>query len=253
VPRGKGKIRRFVRRHALHLWATRIIGSRRALFVAAMVLLLIPAGFTIRPGDRWYEWTWLQWTALVTFAGAGVVAQLTAARQFHRIMDLIRPIEEHSKDVRTKAAAVLLEGLLDTPDPDFEGFEFRVYVYDTDSKMLQAVWSPKGSQGGAHGWKIGEGVVGHAYEYDDWRVAFDDECWDGTYNVPPDRADRYKDLRSVGAVPCRNARRQVVAVLAVSSRVDSTRLRQANIQAKLHMQANAVARVIIDVLRDRSD
>lgn len=248
-----GRFRRWARRHG---WDQRLdgaIASPRALFISAMVLVLVPTLYTIRPGKSWFEWAWLQAISIAAFVFAALVAQYAGARQFARIVDLIRPIEETGEKDRTSAGTAMLEGLLDTPGPTFREFQFRVYMMDIKTGTLNAIWSPKGSEGGKYGWKPGEGVVGHAYLHENIRIAFNEECWDSTYNVPQARAPRYEALKSVAAVPCKNARKQVVAVLAASSTVDNSLLRQLQPQSELLDLAAAVSRVLIDVLRVQSD
>lgn len=242
---GKGRraIRRWGRRARSAISSA--LSHPIALFLATFALIFIPASYTIFDSIKAPWLPPLEWIAIGAVAVATATAQFAAAKQFRRIVHLIRPIEDRSEADRDRAAALCLSGILDNPPPALADFQFRVYMFDADEKGLVARWSPEGESAETV-WPVGKGVVGHCYKDEEMKTAKGAQCSQG-FNVPPEWAERYKDLTYVIAVPCMNARKHVNAVLAAST--TSPAAVDTRVVPLLRDMATATSRVLIDVLR----
>lgn len=109
---------------------------------------------------------------------------------------------------RSAAGALILERLLTPAIGPLAAYEFRVFIYDQDRKALMPSYEPQGLEN-SEGWAIGVGAVGRAYADEEYICVKGEACWDGTYDLTPERQQKYRELglEIVAAMPIRNARR----------------------------------------------
>ncbi|MCU1451947.1 MAG: hypothetical protein JWN46_93 [Acidimicrobiales bacterium] len=143
--------------------------------------------------------------------------------------------------------------LLDNVDQALSGLEFRIFALDEDTGLLRTSWYPDGVEPLDHGWAPGTGVVGTAYQNEEWTVALGARCHDATHRLNPQEQERYKNLNTVASMPMLNARRKVVAVLTGSSSQELGVLNTPQGRAAFAKLAVAAQRLWIDVFRIAHD
>ena len=137
--------------------------------------------------------------------------------------------------------------------PSFNDCEFRFFMFDAEEEKLVAVLRPDQPEIGHRGWKRREGVTGLAYDTGDYQIATGSATHDGTHNLDEDRQRQYANLTEVAAMPVKNALGVTIGVLSVSHATGRTIL-ATNESRKAHSAAaDALARVVVDLLGWRSE
>lgn len=137
--------------------------------------------------------------------------------------------------------------------PDFEDCEFRFFMFDDDAKKLFAVLHTGRPERGQQGWKRKEGVTGLAYDTGDYQIATGSGTHDGTYNLDKQRQQEYIDLTEVAAMPVKNAQGVTLGILSASHTTGRTILATEESRKAHSTAADALARVVIDLLGWRSE
>jgi hypothetical protein len=131
--------------------------------------------------------------------------------------------------------------------------EFHLYLFDEEADRLFAIFEPPEDEGGSEGWLVGQGATGVAWEQGEYVLVQGPEVSDPTYGLTPAQQTKYADLTAVAAMPVLNASGLVIAILSASSRHRDPAL--ANMEGfREHVAlAEAVARILIDLLQWHSD
>ena len=157
---------------------------------------------------------------------------------------------------RYLVATLAAEEILEEAGRAYQGFgdcEFRFFMFDDDEEKLFAVLRPDQPDAGQRGWRRSEGVTGRAYDSGEYQIATGGATHDGTYNLDEDRQQRYANLTEVAAMPVQNALGVTIGVLSVSHATDRTILATVESRRAHSAAADALARVVIDLLGWRSD
>ena len=128
------------------------------------------------------------------------------------------------------------------------GCSFQLYLFDADEELLLPVLQP-GHPGPSPGFAIGEGVAGTAWATGAYAVAEGVQASDETFALSAEKRSRYADLAVVAAVPVVNASGRVLAVLSAASADPDSELRGDTGMEALVAVAEAVARVLVDLLK----
>jgi hypothetical protein len=129
---------------------------------------------------------------------------------------------------------------------------FQLYLFDADENMLLPALEPAHDQPSPP-FRVGEGVTGRAWESGQFTIAEGIEASDGTYSLSVDKQQRYADLAAVAAMPVTNAAGEVIAVLSASTTDAGSGLTGNEGFEAFVALADAVARVLVDLLKWFSD
>ena len=157
---------------------------------------------------------------------------------------------------RYLVATLAAERILEEAASAYSGFgdcEFRFFMFDDEEEKLFAVLRPDQPDAGQRGWRRSEGVTGLAYDSGEYQIATGSATHDGTYNLDEDRQQRYAELTEVAAMPVQNALGVTIGVLSVSQTTARTIIGTAESRRAHSAAADALARVVIDLLGWRSD
>lgn len=128
------------------------------------------------------------------------------------------------------------------------GCSFQLYIFDDDEQLLLPVLQP-GHPGPSPRFAVGEGVTGTAWATGAYAVAEGVETSDETFSLSTEKQARYSDLAVVAAMPVTNAAGRVLAVLSAAADDPGAELRtEAGMEALVAL-ADAVARVLVDLLK----
>ena len=132
------------------------------------------------------------------------------------------------------------------------GCGFQLYLFDADQHMLLPVLEPTHAAP-SPGFRVGEGVAGKAWESGEFTIAEGREASDETFALSADKQARYTDLAVVAAMPVTNAGGRVIAVLSASATDPQSGLGTDEAFEDLVALADAIARVLVDLLKWFSD
>jgi len=119
--------------------------------------------------------------------------------------------------------------------------------------MLVPAFEADRTGGGAGWWQVGQGLVGRAWRDREALVARGAEVMQGLEDLPPARRENYRALAVVAAVPVLHAAGRPIAVLSASSTDPASPLDQPEGIEALVTHADAIARIIVDLLGWESD
>lgn len=157
---------------------------------------------------------------------------------------------------RYLVASLAAEAIISEAARAYSGFsdcEFRFFMFDAEQEKLFAVLRPDQLGGGQRGWRRSEGVTGLAYDSGQYQIATGSATHDGTHNLDSERQRRYVDLTEVAAMPVQNALGVTIGVLSVSHTTGRTILATDESRRAHSAAADALARVVVDLLGWRSD
>ncbi|MXW58367.1 MAG: hypothetical protein F4124_08245 [Acidimicrobiia bacterium] len=138
-------------------------------------------------------------------------------------------------------------------DPRFDVCQLRFFMWDNRQERLFAVLRPNQPDVDQRGWRLREGVTGMAYDTGEFQLATGTATHDGTYNLDEDRQRRYAHLTEVAAMPVMNAQDVVIGVLSASHDTGSSILATDDWGRTHQAAADALARVVVDLLGWHSD
>src|SRR5439155_10032002 len=102
-------------------------------------------------------------------------------------------------------------------------------------------------------WQVGQGIVGRAWRDGDVLTAHGPEVREGTAELAPERRERYAALSVVAAAPVSNAVGRPIAVLGASATDPASRLDSPEGIEALVTHADAIARLLVDLLGWETD
>lgn len=165
-------------------------------------------------------------------------------------------MQESLEATRYFAATLASQAIFDDAqkaDPSFDVCQLRFFMYDKQQERLFAVLRPNQPEMGQRGWRLREGVTGVAYATGEFQIATGAATHDGTYNLDEDYQRRYAHLTEVAAMPVMNAEGVVVGVLSASHDADKSILETEDWRRAHQVAADALARVVVDLLGWHSD
>lgn len=241
----------------MQLWTVfreylRLAGRSRTVLVALGVLLVfVPTLFGVFveaaswPGSvrATILGLWLLGAAFVIWGGVA---------QGQHVADLVGPARERRDEQRLLARTRIFETLLERGTNLPGHYQFRVFVYDADKNRLIPSYQPEGTQP-TEGWEPGQGATGQAWQTEEYVLVRGEAVSDGTYGLTPEQQVRYKPLEVVAAMPVRNARGKVIAIITGASTRDDGQLASPEGQRKHRELAIIVGRVLVDLLGDEAD
>ncbi len=116
---------------------------------------------------------------------------------------------------RYKLAERSIELLLTHLEGPLAGCEARLFVFDSSLRKLTPMFRPERPERPIN-WAPGQGVVGVAFDVEDYELAQGAATHDDTYGLTPEMQLRFTGLTAVAASPIHVAGR-VVGVLALST------------------------------------
>jgi hypothetical protein len=224
-----------------HLWT---------LLTAGVVIIAVPTVYTLFAPEIGSSALWVRALVAVLWLIAALVAVLAGLRQSSMIDDLLGPSLGERTEMREEAAALILARLLDPAGP-LGRYEWRLFMPDPEDQDTLAVpaFAPMQS---ATTWPVGVGVTGVAYSTGESQYALGDEIselYPITENVVDgERRTRHARLKVVAAMPVRSALGTTLGVLTASSERRSAYVTQREGQREHARLADAVARVLIDLV-----
>lgn len=227
--------------------------GRRAAVATGVGLVLVPTVFTMFP-ELAQRPMWVRVPLILLWILAASIVVIGTRRHSENVEEIVGRPRERQQLQRKAAGYIILQQLLTAEHGPLEKYEFRVFIYDADRGRLMASYEPGGVQP-SEGWEIGQGAVGAAYKNEDYLCVKGEDCWNGSYGLTPEQQTRYKalGLQIVAAMPIMNARKEVIGILAASSDSTGDYIASMNGYKIHHELADAVGRVLIDVLRVARD
>jgi hypothetical protein len=155
---------------------------------------------------------------------------------------------------RYTAADLFIRRMRAHPGGALEGANLHLYLPDETGLMLvPAFESDRTGRGGTDWWQVGQGLVGRAWRDGEGLTARGEEILHGLSDLPLARRQRYAGLAVVAAVPVLNAAGRAIAVLSASATDPASRLDAPEGIEALVTHADAIARLLVDLLGWESD
>jgi hypothetical protein len=154
---------------------------------------------------------------------------------------------------RYTAADLFIRRLRDHPGGVLEGSSLHLYLADETGLVLVPAFESDRVGGGADWWHVGQGIVGRAWRDKDALTARGEEIMQDIGDLPAPRRERYAALAVVAAVPVLNAVGRPIAVLGASSTDPASGLDTPEGIESLVTHADALGRVIVDLLGWETD
>jgi hypothetical protein len=155
---------------------------------------------------------------------------------------------------RYTAADLFIRRMRAHPGGALEASHLHLYLPDETGLMLvPAFEADRAGRGGSDWWQVGQGIVGRAWRDGEALTARGEEIMQSIADLPPAQRQRYAGLAVVAAVPVLNAAGRPIAVLSASSSEPDSRLDGPEGVEALVTHADAIARLIVDLLGWESD
>jgi hypothetical protein len=155
---------------------------------------------------------------------------------------------------RYTAADLFIRRMRAHPGGALEDASVHLYLPDETGLMLvPAFEADRTGRGGTDWWQVGQGLVGRAWRDGEGLTARGDEILHGLADLPAARRQRYAGLSVVAAVPVLNAASRAIAVLSASATDPASRLDAPEGVEALVTHADAIARLLVDLLGWESD
>lgn len=154
---------------------------------------------------------------------------------------------------RYTAADLFVRRMRAHPGGGLEGATLHLYLPDETGMALVPVFETDRADRATDWWQVGQGLVGRAWRDREVLTARGPDVLADLAGLPPERRERYRSLAAVAAVPVLNGSGRPIAVLAGSSEDPATRLDGPEGVETLLTNADAVARVLVDLLGWETD
>ena len=159
--------------------------------------------------------------------------------------------EEATAAVRLLVADFAIGRLLTRNYGPLGGVEFHLFMYDEPSGRLVPIFEPR--EDASRGWAAGQGATGQCYLTGEYVLVRGAAVSDGTYDLTQQQQEQYRNLAIVAAMPVLNARGEVIAVLSGSSEDADSPLGSPDGYAEHVALADAMARILVDLLKWADD
>lgn len=233
--------------------ARRNFENRTLVLVAGLVAVAVPTIYTVFPELSETAGVAPRGAAVAVWGLAVMFVVVAAYRQSVLVTGLLREPLDRIEQTREVAGLRLLSTLLDHDSGPMQFVQFRIFAYDADSGRLMTSWLPEAVVPDGPGFLPGQGVVGVAFETEQFTFALGEDCRNSSHNLHPDQQARYVDLNMVAAMPMFNARKRLIAVLSASSYEENRYLLNGSGHREFLELALVASRVWIDVLQLASD
>jgi len=220
------------------------------LLAAGILLVAIPAAFTIFPGLTRNS----RHIRLAVFAlWLGAVAILGwASTQHSEIVDAFFGQELHRAwEERFVAGSKAIELVLSNLPQTLTEYSFRLYLFDADKDKLVPSSGPVLSHPGTE-WDRDRGATGRAYYLNEYQRVQGAQCWGADWGLTADQQAKYqqRDMKIVAAMPLRNSRRECVGVLSGSSYTDGSHYLASPPGMDQHIElARIISQLVVHLLR----
>jgi len=155
---------------------------------------------------------------------------------------------------RYTAADLFIRRMRAHPGGALESCNLHLYLPDETGLMLvPAFEADRAGRGGTDWWQVGQGIVGRSWRDGEALTARGPEILQTISDLPPAQQLRYAGLAVVAAVPVLNASGRAIAVLGASTTDPDSRLDGPEGIEALVTHADAIARLIVDLLGWESD
>ena len=155
---------------------------------------------------------------------------------------------------RYTAADLFIRRMRAHPGGALDGASLHLYLPDETGLMLVPVFeADRAGRGSGEWWPVGQGLVGRAWRDRDILTARGPEVLEGTADLPAERRERYAGLSLVAAVPVLNAAGRPIAVLGAAATDPASRLDAPEAVEELVTHADAIARILVDLLGWETD
>jgi hypothetical protein len=154
---------------------------------------------------------------------------------------------------RYTAADLFVRRLRAHPGGALEGTSLHLYLPDETGMALVPVFESDRADRATDWWQVGQGLVGRAWRDREVLTARGRDVLEDLAGLPPERRERYGTLAVVAAVPVLNGSGRPIAVLAGSSADPASRLDGPEGVETLLTHADAIARVLVDLLGWETD
>ena len=154
---------------------------------------------------------------------------------------------------RYTAADLFVRRLRAHPGGALEGASLHLYLPDETGMALVPVFESDRAGRAGDWWQVGQGLVGRAWRDREVVTARGREVVEALAGLPAERRERYGTLAVVAAVPVLNAAGRPIAVLGASTADPASRLDGPEGVEALLTHADAVARVLVDLLGWETD
>ncbi|SRR6266496_57274 len=211
-----------------------------------MSLVALPALFTLFP-EMTDAPLWVR--ALIVGIWLPIVARTSrrALTQSEQVEELIGPALDRRQQQKILASRRLLLLLLTEKTRLPSHYKFRLYTFDPERQALMPAYAPEESD--AESWQLGYGVTGQAWKRGEYVTARGDDVSNGTFGLTPQQQTRYHHLKIVAALPIRNDRDQMIAILTGSSPIDDGRLINQDGWDRHQELAQIAGRILMDIAR----
>jgi hypothetical protein len=154
---------------------------------------------------------------------------------------------------RYTAADLFVRRLRAHPGGALEDASLHLYLPDETGMALVPVFESDRADRATDWWQVGQGLVGRAWRDREVLTARGRDVLEDLAGLPPERRERYGALAVVAAVPVLNGAGRPIAVLAGSSADPASRLDGREGIETLLTHADAIARVLVDLLGWETD
>ncbi|HVW80208.1 MAG TPA: hypothetical protein VHB69_04630 [Mycobacteriales bacterium] len=225
----------------LNLWT--ILG-------AGLVIVLVPTVYTVFAPEIGSRALAVRIVVVIIWLCAALLAVLSGLRQSSLVEQLVGPRSRERTEMQEEATELILGALL-TPPGALGRYQWRLFLPDPDDPRRLIV-PPHAPVTSNTTWPVGVGVTGVAYATGISQYAVDHEIAT-LYPVPPDELDdvrraRHEHLRVVAAMPIKSALGTTLGVLTASSEKRSLYITTVDGEREHARLADAVARVLIDIM-----
>jgi hypothetical protein len=224
---------------------------RLSAVLAGVGLVAVPTFFTTFTEAT--EWPyWIRGLIVVAWLIAATIVVMATVRQDLRVAALVEPPLARRDEEREFAAERLIRAALTDRGSPLAGYDLHLFVLDQDADRLLPIFEEAGWEG-SEGWEPGRGATGLAYQSGEFVKVQGEAVSDGSYGLGPEQQARYRHLQVVAAMPVKNARNEVIAVLTASRDEDDGLFDGQEGFEELVLLGRVCARILIDVLQEAGD
>jgi hypothetical protein len=223
---------------------------RSRIVVAGVVLLGVPAVFTIFPEmTRWS----LVARIVVAFFWVAVVAGtlVLGAERDAQVGGIIATTGRQREQLRRQATDDILSALTGERPTGMPGnYRFTVYLFDPEANVLLPIFpEPSTGPDDIRAFPPGKGATGMAYTQMKLFLVTGEAVYDDTWGLTVEQQQRWADYRTVVATPIWSEGDQPKGVLSAISREEDGFFDDPTAQARLREIADVIGVVLVDVSR----
>lgn len=224
---------------------------RLSAILGGLALVAVPTFFTTFPEATAWP-VWIRVLIVLAWLTVASLVVLSTVRQDLRVADLVdAPLARRDEEREFAAERLIRAALTDQASPLCH-YDFHVFVLDQDAGRLLPIFE-ESTDGTSAGWAPGTGATGLAYSSGEFVKVSGEAVSDASYGLTEEQQERYRDLQVVAAMPVKNARNDVIAVLTASRDEDDGIFDSQEGFEEMVLLARVCARILIDVLQEAGD